>query len=147
MSRKSTKKSWDHMHYRCSNPSCENYADYGGRGITVDPRWSDFNAFVEDMGYKPSGLTLGRIDNDKGYNKENCRWETYAQQCLNQRARIDSYRGICGIRWLTRRKRWYVRGQIYRRRVTLYFGKDFFEACCARKSWEHHQKMQVYLSG
>lgn len=71
---------------RCENVKDINYANYGGRGITVDPRWHDLKHFIVDMerDFKP-GLTLDRIDNDGGYSKSNCRWATVAQQVSNKR--------------------------------------------------------------
>jgi hypothetical protein len=140
-----TQNVWYHMLYRCNNPNAREYARYGGRGIAVEPRWQSFEVFVEDMGLKPAGLTLGRIDNNGGYNKGNCRWETYAQQGLNQGPRRDAAMGIGGVHWHKRLRRWHARGQIGKRRVYLYSGLDFLDACCARKSWEYHQKMRQYL--
>jgi hypothetical protein len=76
---------WCAMIHRCTNPSNPQWADYGGRGITVDSRWYRFENFLADMGEPPPDLTLDRKDNDKGYSKGNCRWATYAQQMNNRR--------------------------------------------------------------
>jgi hypothetical protein len=74
------------MLQRCTNPNVDKYADYGGRGIRVCDDWRDFTIFLCDMGECPPGLTLERKDNEKGYNKENCRWATIAEQRQNTRA-------------------------------------------------------------
>lgn|GEM_PF-7073678 len=72
---------------RCEDPQNEDYKNYGGRGITVDPRWKDFNVFLKEVGMRPSKFhSLDRIDNDKGYFKENCRWATSSEQNKNRRA-------------------------------------------------------------
>jgi hypothetical protein len=60
---------------------------YGGRGITVeDPRWFKFENFLADMGEPPPGLSLDRIDNERGYRKDNCHWVTRSEQMRNRRA-------------------------------------------------------------
>ncbi len=78
---------WQAMKDRCYNKNNSRYKDYGARGITVCDRWRDsFEAFYEDMGKRPnSELSLDRIDNDKGYSPDNCRWATHSQQQLNKR--------------------------------------------------------------
>lgn len=69
---------------RCYNPKTKKYERYGGRGIKVCKRWHTFKNFYADMGDRPSGKTLDRIDNGKGYNKKNCRWATQSEQCHNR---------------------------------------------------------------
>lgn len=71
---------------RCERPTHKRYADYGGRGVAVCQRWrEDFWSFVADMGERPSGLTLDRKDNDKGYSPDNCRWASRSTQSKNRR--------------------------------------------------------------
>jgi hypothetical protein len=75
---------WTCMWRRCRDTKDEHYPRYGGRGITVCDEWASYAAFLADMGRKPSKLhTLDRIDNDKGYNKANCRWATATEQNRN----------------------------------------------------------------
>ena len=85
---KGTYTSWRDMIQRCTNPKHEQYADYGGRGILVCAPWrKSFAAFLEDLGTRPEGKTLDRINNDSGYSKENCRWATAAEQAASRRTR------------------------------------------------------------
>jgi hypothetical protein len=71
---------------RCTNPKSIEWPRYGGRGIAVDPRWvGSYHAFARDMGERPDGLSLDRVDNDGPYSKENCRWSTPAEQQHNSR--------------------------------------------------------------
>lgn len=81
-------RAWKSMLNRCYNQAIHNYERYGGRGITVCERWHKFENFLTDMGERPANnLSLDRIDNEKGYSKENCRWATAKQQAMNRRPR------------------------------------------------------------
>lgn len=82
-----TYHTWADMKYRCFTKSCKKYPDYGGRGITVCERWLNFKNFLEDMGEKPAGLSIDRINNDGNYEPGNCRWATSKEQVANQRPR------------------------------------------------------------
>lgn len=80
-----TYSSWQAMKRRCENPQDKDYADYGASGIAVCSQWSSsFDAFLADMGVRPSGTSIDRIDGTKGYLPDNCRWATPIQQNRNR---------------------------------------------------------------
>ena len=76
---------WDGMLQRCTNPNAKAYKNYGGRGITVCSGWLKFENFLADMGRRPDGLTLDRIENEGNYEPGNCRWATRIEQSANSR--------------------------------------------------------------
>lgn len=88
-------RSWAKMKERCLNTNCVAYKDYGGRGITICERWLlSYESFLLDMGRRPAGRSLERIDNSLGYSKENCKWGTPTEQANNRRGnRKITYRG------------------------------------------------------
>jgi hypothetical protein len=84
-----TYQCWYDMLRRCYRPRDQHYENYGGRGITVCERWVWYENFLVDMGEKPEGMTLGRIDNAKGYSPDNCEWQTRWQQAQDRRPRYQ----------------------------------------------------------
>ena len=90
-----TYNSWSSMKRRCFNEDNHNFEDYGARGITIQGDWHDFENFLKDMGTRPDGMTLDRIDSDGDYTKENCRWATAQQQLLNRRN--TPMLTVCGV--------------------------------------------------
>jgi len=84
MYRTPTYRSWDGMKQRCLNPKATGYARYGGAGVTVCDRWLSFENFLADMGARPEGTTLDRINPTLGYEPGNCRWATRSEQNRNR---------------------------------------------------------------
>lgn len=80
-----TYTSWANMLQRCTNKKHPDFVDYGGRGILVCDAWFTFKTFLNDMGERPSGLSLDRRNNSLGYCKSNCRWATPIEQANNRR--------------------------------------------------------------
>jgi hypothetical protein len=85
LSRTPTQRSWMGIKQRCLNPKNPDFHGYGGRGITMCESWMSFSSFLSDMGECPTGMSIDRIDNEKGYYKENCKWATQTEQVRNRR--------------------------------------------------------------
>ena len=92
-------KIWEAMRSRCNNPKNPQYKNYGGRGITICKRWDNFALFLKDMGERPEGMSIDRINNNKGYSPKNCHWATSQQQRWNMRLDKRNSSGVTGVSW------------------------------------------------
>lgn len=102
-------QTWYGMLQRCTNTMRQDYKNYGGRGIIVCEEWLDIKKFIawaESTHPNIEGYTLDRIDNDKGYSPENCRWADKTMQSVNQRISKRNTSKILGVSWKSRNKRW-----------------------------------------
>jgi len=125
-----THYSWSGMKTRCLNENSVSYRDYMGRGITICDRWLKFENFLEDMGERPEGTTLDRMDNDGNYCKENCTWSTVQEQNDNRSISLSltfndktmtfkEWADSLGLKYDTLWKRIYVSGWSLDKALTL----------------------------
>lgn len=119
---------WREMVSRTKNPSHKNAKFYSERNIDVDPDWLEFENFYRDMGDKPYGMWLERKDNNKGYCKDNCKWETPSRQCSNRRSGSNKS-GRVGVYFDSESNKW--RASIVVDKITRDLGRfSSFEAAC-----------------
>ena len=139
-------QTWSGIVKRCTKPSSKDYKNYGARGITVTDRWLDVSNFIEDMypTYK-EGLTIDRIDNDKGYSKENCRWATSQTQGSNTRVlQINNTSGYRGVSYCKHAKKWEAGIKVNNRKTRIgYFdtaleGAKAYDAYVIENNLEHN---------
>lgn len=97
MSYTPTYETWHGMIQR-SRIDSPNNKYHAARGITLDDSWRDFKLFYKDMGERPKGMSIDRIDNNKGYNKDNCRWANPTQQTLNRNIPKNNTSGYMGVK-------------------------------------------------
>ena len=131
--RKATYQCFMDMKQRCQNHNHKYYSSYGGRGIDVCNQWQTFDHFIQDMGLKPDGLSLDRIDNDLGYSKENCRWATKAEQVRNTRRTGNP---DVGVRYSSKFDRWSAQIKVNGKTIMLGFFNNLDDARNARKQGE-----------
>lgn len=133
MSYTSTYRSWLSMRNRCYRKGSEKYPMYGAKGIKVCKRWrNSFENFLEDMGERPEGMTLDRIDGTKGYSPSNCRWATPTQQARNTRIRKDNTTGVKGVGFCKAQQKYVARIVVNKKTIRLGSYTNLEDAKAAR---------------
>lgn len=127
---------WLNMHERCRNPNRTEYVRYGGRGISVCDRWSKFENFYEDMGARPKGTSIDRINSDGDYEPGNCRWATAAEQEFNKKPNKTNTSGVKGVARFKRDNKWRAYLSLDGKQLHLGYYETFFAACYARHAAE-----------
>lgn len=129
--------SYDHMIGRCYDPKEPGYGNYGGRGIQVESSWaSSFWNFLKDMGERPAGFVLDRIDPNGNYCKENCRWVDRNLSSFNTRKARNNTSGRTGVYWFKRVSKWTAAIIFENKQIHLGYFEDFDEAVKAREKAE-----------
>lgn len=138
-------KTYDNMIQRCTNPNHTNWDNYGGRGIKVCDDWSTFEVFRDDMGPKPKDAELDRIDNERGYEPDNCRWVSKSENLSNRRNwGASKHKGVTFNKQL---KKWAAYIVIGGKRIHLGYFQDQDEAGSAVRAVNMTKKaLQGFIS-
>ena len=142
-------KTWNNMIQRCTSPNHRKYKDYGARGIIVCEEWLDvanFVAWAESTHPNITGVSLDRIDNDKGYSPENCRWADASTQAINQRISKRNKSGYIGVSWCKVRGMWTIRIKTGVRYECLGNFDDLMEAVIFRDQYIIENKLPHKLN-
>lgn len=133
--------SWKRMKERCT-PGYHESCYYFDKGISVCQEWQEsFTKFLEDMGERPDGTSLDRIDPEKGYSKDNCRWASYRLQSINRGMMSNNHSGYKGVSWKKDRFQWYAHISIMGKKYNLGYHDNFWDAVRARnEAEEKYQK-------
>lgn len=143
LSKTKTYAIWKGMIRRCENPNEQNYQYYGARGIKVCDRWrNDYKNFLADMGEKPQGLSIDRINNSGDYEPSNCRWSDVFRQASNKSKPKNNTSGIKNVHWLKAIKRWRVSITINNK--IRYFG-HYVDKADAEKAASAARKEYAYV--
>ena len=142
-------KTWNAMMSRCTNLKHKSYPNYGARGITVCDEWLDvtnFVAWVDSTHPNISGVSLDRIDNDKGYSPDNCTWSSRTMQNINKRMQVTNTSGFVGVSWHKGNTKWFA--QISVNKIVIYIGSylTIEEAVLARDNYIIENKLPHKLS-
>lgn len=124
---------WRQIIQRCNNPKNKSYINYGGRGISICNDWLDISNFIKDM--YPSfqeGLSIDRIDNNKGYSPDNCRWVTKEIQARNKRLiQSNNTSGYRGVSYFIHANKWTARISINSKLIHIGYYETSFDAAKA----------------
>jgi len=142
-------KIWAGMKSRCHNKNCQGYAEYGEKGISVCDEWKsnfiNFHIWAMNNGYNKE-LSIDRIDNDKGYSPDNCRWATTSKQSLNRGVRKDNTSGFRGVNLNKPMRKWAARVSINKAEKHLGYFDTPEDAAEARDSYIRKNRLDNRLS-